>query len=369
MEISLCMIVKNEDDVLKRCIDSVKDVVDEIIIVDTGSTDNTIKEAESLGAKIYNFQWVNDFGKARNYAFSKATKDYILWLDADDILNPKDIESFKSLKASMDGTVDSYTMNYVLTIGANGDFLNNIRRNRLVKRQNNFKWIGQVHEYLEVFGQIIHTDINILHKKEKTYSNRNLSIYKSMIESGTELSPRDTYYYANELYDNLMYDEAIEYYTRFIDSKLGWVEDIKRACIKLSECYQAKNDTDTALKSLLIALEYDTPSSDLCCKLGYIFKGEDNNELALYWFKQATAAIPTNNSMAISNSDTYGYIPWIELCVCYSIKGDYKTAYICNEMANTFKPNNAGVLHNRDFLKDKVDISELILSNPYKTIL
>lgn len=369
MEISLCMIVKNEGDVIRRCLESVKDVVDEIIIVDTGSTDNTIKEAEDLGAKVYNFEWVNDFGKARNYSFSKATKDYILWLDADDILNPTDIEAFKAIKQSLDGTVDSYTMNYVLTIGANGQFLNTIRRNRLVKRERNFRWIGQVHEYLEVYGNILNLNINIIHKKEKAYSNRNLAIYKSIIESGKELPPRDVYYFANELYDNQLYDEAIDYYSRFIDSKLGWVEDIKRACLRLSECYSYKGDKDSELKALLSALEYDAPSAELCCKLGYFFKNKDNNDMALFWFKLATSATPKPGFMAISNSDSYGYIPWIELCVCYSKKGDYKTAYICNEMANKFKPDNAGVIHNRNFLKDKVDVSELIIGNPYITTL
>ena len=74
MEISLCMIVKNEENVIDRCLNCVKDVVDEMIIVDTGSTDNTIAKAESLGAKIYNFQWIDDFAEARNFSFSKSTR-------------------------------------------------------------------------------------------------------------------------------------------------------------------------------------------------------------------------------------------------------------------------------------------------------
>ena len=97
MEISLCMIVKNEENVIDRCLNCVKDVVDEMIIVDTGSTDNTIAKAESLGAKIYNFQWIDDFAEARNFSFSKATKDYILWLDADDVLEEDDIVILKEL--------------------------------------------------------------------------------------------------------------------------------------------------------------------------------------------------------------------------------------------------------------------------------
>ena len=91
VEISLCMIVKNEEDVIGRCLECVKEVVDEIIIVDTGSTDSTVEIAKEYTNKIYNFEWVDDFAKARNYSFSKATKDYIMWLDADDIILEKDL--------------------------------------------------------------------------------------------------------------------------------------------------------------------------------------------------------------------------------------------------------------------------------------
>lgn len=84
--ISVCMIVKNEEDVLERALKSVQDIADEIIIVDTGSTDSTKDIASSYTNKIYDFEWCDDFSKARNYSFSKATKDYCMWLDADDVI-------------------------------------------------------------------------------------------------------------------------------------------------------------------------------------------------------------------------------------------------------------------------------------------
>lgn len=364
MEISLCMIVKNEEDVLERCINSVKNMIDEVIVVDTGSTDNTISIAEKLGAKIYNFQWIDNFASARNYAFSKATKEYILWLDADDVFNRNDIDKFKELKSTLDPKVDSVTMNYVLTLGNNGEFINSIRRNRLVKREKNFQWKGRVHEYLEVYGDILHSDLNIIHQKNRTYTNRNLKIYESIVNLGEELSPRDIYYYANELSDNGRYDEAIIQYEKFLDTKAGWVEDVKRTCMKLADCYSHKSDLDNELKSILKALEYDVPNADICCRLGYIFLSKNNINTAIFWFRLATKSIPPKENMGFVNTNNYTYIPWIELCVCYCRKGDYKTAYVCNEMANKFIPENASVLYNRNFLKDKIDVNELILDNP-----
>ena len=80
------MIVKNEEKVLARCLESVKDIVDEIIIVDTGSNDKTKEIAYRYTQNVYDFEWAQDFSAARNYSFSKATKDYQMWLDADDII-------------------------------------------------------------------------------------------------------------------------------------------------------------------------------------------------------------------------------------------------------------------------------------------
>ncbi|ONI38487.1 hypothetical protein AN639_05625 [Candidatus Epulonipiscium fishelsonii] len=86
MKISLCLITKNEEHNIAKCINSVKNIVDEIVVVDTGSTDKTVEIAKQHGANIYYFEWVNDFSKARNYAKSKVTGDWIIFLDADEYL-------------------------------------------------------------------------------------------------------------------------------------------------------------------------------------------------------------------------------------------------------------------------------------------
>src|SRR5699024_4807164 len=147
ISISLCMIVKNEEEVLEQCLDSISHLCDEIIIVDTGSSDKTKAIAEKFTNKIYDFQWIDDFSAARNFAFSKATKDYIFWLDADDILLNEDQLKLNALKKCLNTTIDSVSMNYILTFDEYDKPSFYFRRNRLIKRSKHFKWHGAVHEY------------------------------------------------------------------------------------------------------------------------------------------------------------------------------------------------------------------------------
>lgn len=94
--VSVCMIVKNEEENLPRVLSSIKGLADEVIVVDTGSSDNTVDVAKSYGASVHFFEWCDDFSAARNESLKHATKDYILWLDADDELKKED--HYKVLK-------------------------------------------------------------------------------------------------------------------------------------------------------------------------------------------------------------------------------------------------------------------------------
>ena len=353
--ISLCLIAKNEEEVIGRCIESVIDVIDEIIVVDTGSTDKTIEIAEKYGAKVYNFTWIDDFAAARNYSFSKATKEYIFWLDADDILFPGDKEKFKELKEGLDGTVDAVSMNYVLAVDENNNPASSLRRNRLVKRSNNFLWIGKVHEYLEVYGNMISSNVSILHQKNKPYTDRNLRIYEGMLKNNNEFSPREQFYYANELFDHGRYDEALDMYRKFVDGKKGWVEDVKSALSKIADCYSHKGDKDMEMKALLEALEYDIPRSDFCCMIAYRFIEQNRYKEAMFWYKAAIDTKPDEDNMALIDHAYYTWIPSIQLCVCYANLGDFNTSNYYNEKAAEYIPDHPSILQNREYLKDKIN--------------
>lgn len=348
--ISLCMIVKNEEDALENCLSSVAEIVDEIIIVDTGSTDKTKEIAQKFTDNIYDFTWIHDFSAARNFAFSKATKDYIMWLDADDIIRKKDQKKLKELKKTLSKDVDSVMMNYHLGFDSEGQPSFSIRRNRLVKRSRNFQWIGFVHEYLAVSGNIFQSDIAITHNKQKEHTNRNLLIYENALANGLEFSPRDVYYYANECRDNGKYETAIEYYEKFLEDKKGWVEDNIQACGKLADCYKHLDQKEKAIESCVRSFTYDTPRGEICCRLGFIYLNQSDYHKAIAWYKiAANLNIPENSPFL--ERHCYTWLPNLQLCLCYSKIGNNVEAKKYNEIAASFNPSHPSIQYNQRYFE------------------
>nr|WP_099093072.1 glycosyltransferase [Paenibacillus yonginensis] len=357
IQISLCMIVRNEEDTIGRCLSSVYDLVEEINIVDTGSTDRTKEIVSRYTDRIYDFVWIQDFAAARNYAFSQATKPYILWLDADDVLQEADRKKFAELKQTLDPSIDSVTMKYDLAFDEYGNVISSLRRNRLVKRANGFKWIGPVHEYLEVGGHIYDSDISVTHSSLHHDSDRNLNIYEAREQAGEDFSPRDLYYFANELLDHKKYEKAIAYYHRFLATGLGWVEDNIAACGKLADAYTHLGHKDKALESTLRTLQYGSPRPEACCRLGYYFLNEQDYRSAVFWYELATQIRLPAGHLGLAHAACSTWLPHLQLCVCYDRLGEHKLAYRHNEQALAYRPTDKRMLQNKSYFETILGIS------------
>ena len=357
--ISLCMIVKNEEATLPRCLDSVGEVVDEIIVVDTGSTDATKAAARKYTDKIYDFAWVDDFSAARNFSYSKAQMDYILWLDADDVLLPADADALRDLKATLTDDIDGVMMRYNTGFDERGNVVFSYYRERLSRRSRGFLWQEPVHECLAVSGKILTSEISVTHtKKGVVPTGRNIRIYEALLARGEELSDRGTYYYARELKDNGRIDDAIVQFTRFLEGGRGWVEDNITACGELAKCRQIKGDRTGALEALLHSFVYDTPRAETCCQIGYIFKEQGQMKRAAYWFQRALTLEKPANNWGFTQQDCWGYIPAIECAVCYDRMGQYDKAEIYNNIALHFRPDSPSALHNKEYF-DKRKVGDV----------
>ena len=353
MSIGLCMIVKNEEEVLARCLDSAKDVADEIVIVDTGSDDATIDIAKKYTDKVYSYRWNFDFAAARNYAFSLSSADYILWLDADDVLLEKDCAALQALKKTMDGSVNAYFLRYNAAFDEDGNVTMYFFRERIVKRECGFAWQGRVHETLCVSPPVRYEDgIAVTHKKGTRKERcRNLFIFARMFADGTMPDDRQKYYFARELCDNGLYDTAAAAFEWFLRGG-GWTEDKIGACRALSLCYKMLGNRQKQRGALLKSFDFAPPRPEICCDLGDFYREGHEYSKAIFWYKLA-ANEKTQASSGFICPDYSGFIPYLWLCVCFDKLGDYSRAKHYNDLAGAIKPLDKSYLHNKSYF-DKI---------------
>lgn len=349
VSISLCMIVKDEEATLARCLDSIYKLVDEVIIVDTGSTDATKEIAARYTTAIYDFTWQYDFSLARNFAFSKATKDYIMWMDADDVLLDKDKILFGILKRQLSPEIDIIKMRYDLTDINSDKLVASLDREHIVKREKNYKWVSPVHEYIDGQGKELKSDVAITHKRTHLPTRRNLDIFERYIAAGNELASRNWFYYARELFVWGEIDKAIIYYDKFLKTDGELESKYLDSCIELAQCYRKRNEDDKILSTLLRFFEKAGPRAEICCTLGAYYKERGNYEKAISWFKMAPHTTQAEGTGKVTYS-YLGYIPYMELCACSFKLGRIDDAIMYNEEAAKYEPLDEKILQNRCFL-------------------
>ena len=176
--ISLCMIVKNEEKNLERCLKSYAPLMDEIIVVDTGSTDRTKEIAARFTDKIYDFKWVDDFSAARNFSFEKATCDYIFSADADEVLDEENRAQFSILKQVLDEEIEIVQMYYGNQLSQNSIYnFDKEYRPKLYKRLRKFMWQEPIHEAVRLEPVVFDSEIVIWHKPHGQHGARDLSYF------------------------------------------------------------------------------------------------------------------------------------------------------------------------------------------------
>ncbi|WP_308636877.1 glycosyltransferase family 2 protein [Paenibacillus silvisoli] len=359
--ISLCMIVKDEEQNLARCLDSVHDLVDELIIVDTGSSDGTKAIAAKYTRLLFDFAWVDDFAAARNYSFGFASCDYIMWLDADDILFEKDRMKLRELKFALnpDSAPEAITMDYHLAFAEDGTPLSATRRNRLVKQSAGCRWHSPIHEFLDVTGySAAHADIAVSHFRSGDHTKRNMRMFEKWIADGLKLEGRMLYHYANELADHKRCEEAIAQFEAFLMESRGYADDRITACRRLAECCRFLDRKDEELRYLLRSFEYGAPLPDICCVIGSSFEEKGDLATASYWYHRALDDREAAGYMGVSTFAARTWLPHARLCICYASRGDLKKACFHNEQALTFCPDDAALQNNKRKLITALGISE-----------
>lgn len=288
--ISLCMIVKNEEKILERCLDSVADLVDEIVIADTGSTDATREIARRYTEKVYDFPWTDDFSAARNFVFSRATQEYIYSADADEILSPENRERFRLLKETLLPEVEIVQMKYANQLQFNTVYnYDEEYRPKLFKRKRDFVWEAPIHETVRLEPVIYDSDIVITHLPGESHAKRDLANFQKHWRQGYRLPKRLLGMYARELLiagDQEDFAQAAPVFLEAAADNERDGEEMAQSCCVAARAARLAGDTVSFFKytSKVIAEE---ACSEICCEMGHFYEGLSDWEEAAIWYYNA----------------------------------------------------------------------------------
>jgi glycosyltransferase involved in cell wall biosynthesis len=202
-----CIIAKNEEQNIGRCLSSIKGLVDEIYVTDTGSTDKTVEIAKNYGAHISHFEWVNDFAKARNFNLKQAKTDYVLWIDCDDVMqNPENFKLWRdSTMAGFDYWIATY---HYASDPATDRPVVSFARERVINRLKGMEWKYFIHEGIMPFGTNGQVRVGLVHswqiKHMRTINDlekdkgRNIRIFEAHKD---ELDSRMLFYFGKEKFE------------------------------------------------------------------------------------------------------------------------------------------------------------------------
>ncbi len=369
------MIVKDEDKFLEKCLSGIKDLVDEIIIVDTGSKDTTVEIAKKFTTKIFSIEWPNSFAKARNFSLQKASGDWILILDADELISEKD---FKKIKEIVKEDVDGYIIlqrNYTNDTSYAGFIVNDNKYEesknylgyfhsplvRLFKKGYVFE--GKVHEAVEPSiernnGKIVKTDIPIHHygfiRKDKDKAQY-LDLAK---EKGTDL--KGFFDVGMENMRNANYKEAVVAFRSAFQKD----KDNARIAYNLAAAYLKDKNNEAAINHLELFLrENNTTFSenkkwkvDIYCNLAVAYQNTKQFDKALKRLKEGLD-IDGNNINIVKN-----------LGSTYFMMGNYKEAMRHFSILLKVIPKDSSLHYNLGLCFAKIGNKELMVAAFKKAI-
>ena len=326
--ISLCMIAKNEEKWLEQCLNSVKDIVDEIIIVDTGSTDKTKEIAKKFNAKIFDFKWIDDFSAARNESIKHAAKDWILVMDADEVIEKNDLEKIKNAVNDADFTgfsleQRSYMNNYFEGAEKNYSALELVKSYpfyiphflvRLFKNNLGLRFRHRIHELVE----------------------------DSIKEKGLKCKKTDIIlHHFGSLKGEELVSSKAEEYSKIITGQLEENPESARYNYQAARMFLGRNDFSSALKHFEKAAKLDPNYKMVFSEIAKIYMQMNDRNRATEYFKKSMKYNPDNPS------------PANNLAVIYMSSGKFKEAEkILEEMLKRFPENKALKYNHEECLKN-----------------
>ncbi|WP_147535409.1 glycosyltransferase family 2 protein [Bacillus marasmi] len=369
--ISLCMIVKNEEKVLERCLDSVFGIVDEIIIVDTGSTDCTKEIASKYTDKIYDFNWDGSFSNARNFAQKFARGVWILALDADEYVDRENLcTTIDSLKEIIDSKsrIDALSVKIINFTGSYGENIIQHHHSRIYINDGTVKYYRDIHEQLEKTDDTLIRDkdssLVVYHSgylnyvvKNKEKNKRNTMLIESEMKKSGE-SGFDYFNMGNELQSLGKIEEALDAYKKaFIkkpDIGYSWVP---YTIIQIINCLIRLTRYNEALDVIADAQQMYSNSPDFQCLKSNIyisqFRFEDAKDVLIEIINNKD-----NYDKCILSEDYLELIPHKFLGMIYEREENYEKAIEQYSHALSYNTTNLEIITRILFILSKYNCNK-----------
>jgi glycosyltransferase involved in cell wall biosynthesis len=365
--VSVALIVRNEERVLGRCLESVRGAVDEIVVVDTGSEDGTKRVAQRYTDKIYDFVWLQDFAAARQFAFDRATSDWVTWVDADDVVLQAD--RIKPLLAATPPEVCGYKWRYMCGWDSSGEPSLEFWRERCVRNDGTFRWVGRVHEVLVPQWPCVQAqnhDIIIEHHPDPERGTqkrgRNLKILEDeYAASGGNLEPRMLFYLGRENADAGNTERAIEVLQQYLE--VGeWDDERFRAQTHLAQLHRKRAHYHLALDADLQALKIQPRWPDAYFGLAETYYYLQDWPKVIHWC-DIGRAMPATQTVLFTNprDNDFNWIIYYTNAL-YHI-GDLRAALEWTRRALEIRPDDPWHSENRDFFKRELRLREPEISS------
>jgi glycosyltransferase involved in cell wall biosynthesis len=260
MSLTLCLIVKDEEKNLERCIKSYAGIYDQLVIVDTGSQDKTKEIAKNLAADIFDFTWNDDFSEARNFALSKVKTTWTIMVDADDIMKTEDRDVLRTKIPSLSLEIAGVILPYLLPSAYTG-YVKSYKP-RIWRTSFGFRYHLPVHEYLDAPAHILQTFIRIetpvYHSASPSEFSKSFPRNIRILEKAIRKQPQETrllFYLGHDNHFSGNYGQAISWYQKFIDAKPKSMDELNRVLFWKGYCHLTLGQTDSAKDCFKRAIE------------------------------------------------------------------------------------------------------------------